>query len=207
MPVGRRYVPLDICDSHAYVPQRCTLCGEVGGAIIRCSDCIREYHISCAWTNGHRFGFEMQPVSCSPLLRHSHPNTTVPSIQVRNHRRDGIAATFKGDTGNMVPIVCCQEHDASKHVLFDMCETDEIGEVISLNVFPVSLRHADLVLFAFFFILALASRFSVIPDRAPSVLSNVQTSAHFPSARSPPQIPSPLRCHPPAPPRRPRWRY
>lgn len=29
----------------------------------------------------------------------------------------------------MAAIVCCQEHDASKRVLFDMCETDETGEV------------------------------------------------------------------------------
>lgn len=58
------------------------------------------------------------------------PTLTQPSIQIRNHRRDAIATTFKGDTGNMVPIVCCEEHDASKRVLFDMCETDETGEVI-----------------------------------------------------------------------------
>ncbi|KAG8221065.1 hypothetical protein J3R82DRAFT_2579 [Butyriboletus roseoflavus] len=69
------------------------------------------------------------------FLRYSHAYTTVASIQVRNHRRDGIATTFKGDTGNMAPIVCCQEHDASKRVLFDMCETDETGEVMPLNDF------------------------------------------------------------------------
>ena len=52
--------------SHSHRPQRCTLCGETGGAVIRCSDCIREYHISCAWRNGHRFGFEIQAVGVGP---------------------------------------------------------------------------------------------------------------------------------------------
>jgi len=107
---------------------RCTLCGEVGGAVLRCSDCVREYHVSCAWKNGHRFGFEIQPV--------------------RSHRRDTLATTFKGETGIMVPIVCCLEHDSSKRELYDVCETDETGET-ALQVYcraykqaPVSQAHA-----------------------------------------------------------------
>ncbi|KAN0088178.1 hypothetical protein V8E55_005235 [Tylopilus felleus] len=125
---------------------RCTLCGEAGGAVIRCSDCIREYHISCAWRNGHRFGFEFQPASIAPSPPSCILNRS--SIQVRNHRREAVATTFKGETGNMVPIVCCQEHDASKRVLFDMCETDETGET-ALQAYcrtykraPVSQAHA-----------------------------------------------------------------
>ena len=147
-----RTSPPDTRDGHSYIPQRCTLCGEAGGAVIRCSDCIREYHVSCAWRNGHRFGFEIQPVSVSPLfaiatLTHNRPS----SFQVRNHRRDAIATTFKGETGNMVPIVCCQEHDASKRVLFDMCETDETGEVMPLHAVSLPLRRTDLALFSLSF--------------------------------------------------------
>jgi hypothetical protein len=52
----------------------------------------------------------------------------------------------------MVPIICCQEHDASKRVLFDMCETDETGEVMPLNVVYLPLRRADLALFSLPFI-------------------------------------------------------
>ena len=44
-------------------PQRCTLCDQVGGAVIRCADCSAEYHISCAWSRGYKFGFEIQAVS------------------------------------------------------------------------------------------------------------------------------------------------
>ena len=42
--------------------QRCTLCNQVGGAVVRCSDCSAEYHISCAWSRGYKFGFEIQAV-------------------------------------------------------------------------------------------------------------------------------------------------
>ncbi|KIK96767.1 hypothetical protein PAXRUDRAFT_825597 [Paxillus rubicundulus Ve08.2h10] len=107
---------------------RCTLCGETGGAVLRCSDCVREYHVSCAWKNGHRFGFEIQPV--------------------RSHRRDAVVITFRGETGNMVPIVSCQEHETSKRELYDVCETDDTGET-ALQVYcrtykqaPVSQAHA-----------------------------------------------------------------
>ncbi|KAF8645071.1 hypothetical protein AX16_008129 [Volvariella volvacea WC 439] len=46
---------------------RCSICGKQEGAVIRCSDCPKEFHISCAWNQGARFGFEIQPVSLSPV--------------------------------------------------------------------------------------------------------------------------------------------
>ena len=45
------------------IEQKCFLCGEVEGAAIRCNDCNKEFHASCAWKQGHKFGFEIQPVS------------------------------------------------------------------------------------------------------------------------------------------------
>ena len=42
--------------------------------MIRCSDCPREFHSSCAWKHGDKFGFEIQPVGSiclpsTPLLQ------------------------------------------------------------------------------------------------------------------------------------------
>jgi hypothetical protein len=62
---------------------------------------------------------------------------------VRHPRRDGIITAFKGETGNMVPIVYCLEHENSRRELYDVCETDENGEVKSQNV--SSVRIADAV--------------------------------------------------------------
>lgn len=51
-----------LIDNMANVLQRCVLCGETEGAVIKCHDCPKEFHASCAWKQGHKFGFEIQPV-------------------------------------------------------------------------------------------------------------------------------------------------
>lgn len=66
---------------------------------------------------------------------------------MRNPRREGVNITFKGETGNMVPIVCCQEHENSKRELYDVCETDETGEVRDIQTFQaLGLLTADMLL-------------------------------------------------------------
>ncbi len=48
--------------SHLSPFQRCCICHEKEGAVVKCHDCNREFHVSCAWDFGHKFGFEIQPV-------------------------------------------------------------------------------------------------------------------------------------------------
>ncbi|EGO22633.1 hypothetical protein SERLADRAFT_451461 [Serpula lacrymans var. lacrymans S7.9] len=141
---------------------KCTLCGEISGAVLRCSDCVREFHASCAWKAGHKFGFEIQPV--------------------RNHRRDVVITTFKGDTGAMAPVVCCREHENSKRHLYDICETNEMGES-ALQLYcqtykqaPVSQAHG---------LLRKARRL----DQILNIRSDSLTSSGDPSDREC------LRCH------------
>jgi hypothetical protein len=108
---------------------KCCLCSEPEGAVIRCNDCSKEFHASCAWKQGHKFGFEIQPVKSS--------------------RRDTtIITTFKGESGCMNAIVSCKEHDHSKRDIYDICETNEGGET-ALQVYcqaykqaPVGQAHA-----------------------------------------------------------------
>ncbi|KAF8902398.1 hypothetical protein CPB84DRAFT_1678860 [Gymnopilus junonius] len=102
---------------------RCCLCGETEGAVIRCSDCTKEFHASCAWKQGHKFGFEIQPVKSS--------------------RRDStITVTFKGESGCMNAIVSCKEHDHSKRDIYDICETNEGGET-ALQVYCRAYKQAS----------------------------------------------------------------
>ncbi|KAF9530368.1 hypothetical protein CPB83DRAFT_763157 [Crepidotus variabilis] len=104
---------------------RCCLCGEREGAVIRCSDCSREFHTSCAWNQGHKFGFEIQPVKSS--------------------RRDTtVTTTFKGETGCMNAIVSCKEHDRSKRDIYEICETNEGGET-ALQVYCLAYKQAATV--------------------------------------------------------------
>jgi len=39
---------------------------------------------------------------------------------------------LKGEIGVLTPIICCKEHGVSRHGLYDLCETDEVGEVSSV---------------------------------------------------------------------------
>ncbi|KAF8806889.1 hypothetical protein BYT27DRAFT_7190581 [Phlegmacium glaucopus] len=103
---------------------KCCLCGEVEGAAIRCSDCNKEFHASCAWKQGHKFGFEIQPVKSS--------------------RRDTtITTTFKGESGCMNAIVSCKDHDHSKRDIYDICETNEGGET-ALQVYCHAYKQAPI---------------------------------------------------------------
>lgn len=42
---------------------------------------------------------------------------------------------FKGESGCMVALICCKEHDRSKRDMYDICETDEGGEVLAFTFF------------------------------------------------------------------------
>ncbi|KDQ26518.1 hypothetical protein PLEOSDRAFT_1105423 [Pleurotus ostreatus PC15] len=85
---------------------KCHLCGSSDGAVVRCNDCPKEYHISCAWKHGLKFGFEIQPV--------------------KNNRRE--VTSFKGETGSMVALILCKDHDKSRRDIYDICEADDTGE-------------------------------------------------------------------------------
>lgn len=39
------------------------------------------------------------------------------------------SVSFNGVSGTMHPIVRCKEHEGSRRPLFDICETNEYGEV------------------------------------------------------------------------------
>jgi len=100
----------------------CSLCGDTQGAVIRCSDCSKEYHASCAWRHGHKFGFEIQPVKSS-------------------RRETTVTTTFKGESGCMNPIISCKEHDHSRRDIYGICETNEGGET-ALQVYCQAYKQA-----------------------------------------------------------------
>ncbi|KAI0730597.1 hypothetical protein C8Q76DRAFT_832983 [Earliella scabrosa] len=88
----------------------CTLCDREDGAVIQCTECPAEYHVSCAWKQGHKFGFEVQQVRPRPL-------------------RDVLTTVeFKGQTGVLAPSVICKSHIGHKRQLHDICEMNEAGE-------------------------------------------------------------------------------
>ncbi|KAN0109125.1 hypothetical protein V8E52_009647 [Russula decolorans] len=102
---------------------QCTLCNQVSGAVIRCSDCPAEYHISCAWSRGYKFGFEIQATKAAKR----EPNSSV---------------FFNGASGAMHPVVRCKEHEGSRRPLLDICETNEYGET-ALQVYCNTYKQAQ----------------------------------------------------------------
>ena len=52
--------------------------------------------------------------------------------------------TFREETGSMHPIVCCKEHNTSRHDLHDLCATNDIGEVCNLLDTIKPKCHAEL---------------------------------------------------------------
>ncbi|TCD67928.1 putative PHD type zinc finger protein with BAH domain-containing protein [Steccherinum ochraceum] len=103
---------------------KCTLCDQDGGAVVRCSDCPAEYHVSCAWRAGHKFGFEVQTVKAS--------------------RRDTtIMVDFKEASGCMVPVVTCKGHPPHRREMFGICEVNELGET-ALQVYCKTYKQVAL---------------------------------------------------------------
>ncbi|KAK2464013.1 hypothetical protein APHAL10511_003957 [Amanita phalloides] len=102
----------------------CSICEKTDGAVVRCGDCSREFHVSCAWKLAYRFGFEIQ--------------------HVKSSRRDlTITTTFKSETGCMNAVVLCSDHDHSRRTIYDICETNEGGET-ALQVYCRAYKQAPI---------------------------------------------------------------
>ena len=51
-------------------------------------------------------------------------------MKVKSTRRDVTnIVTFKRETGCMNAIICCKEHSSYRRDLYDLCETNDVGEV------------------------------------------------------------------------------
>ncbi|KAL0060485.1 putative PHD type zinc finger protein with BAH domain-containing protein [Marasmius tenuissimus] len=103
---------------------RCSICREKEGAVVRCWHCSKDFHVSCAWSAGYKFGFEIQPVKSS-------------------RRETTTTATFQGESGLMAAVVICKDHDFAKRRIYDICETDEGGES-ALQVYCRAYKQAPI---------------------------------------------------------------
>jgi len=78
--------------------------------------------VSCAWKQGHKFGFEIQPVKSS-------------------RRELTTVINFNGETGCMNAIVSCQDHDRSRREIYDICDMNDGGET-ALQVYCQAYKQA-----------------------------------------------------------------
>ena len=106
--------------------------------MIQCNECPAEYHVSCAWKFGHKFGFEIQqvrPPQDGMQTRRQAKLASIALAQAKNSRREGTPMVdFKGQSGLMVPSVICKGHGNHKPQVYDICDTNDAGEVRSSSV-------------------------------------------------------------------------
>ncbi|GAA6058119.1 hypothetical protein JCM3770_005947 [Rhodotorula araucariae] len=108
-------------ESFAHLPidrrlNECSICHLKGvGATIKCEDCSKHFHVSCAWAKGCRFAFEVQPV--------------------RNKKRppkDAVIIKFKDEEGVLQPCVWCTEHHFthSERKTYDLGARDQASKLM-----------------------------------------------------------------------------
>ncbi|GAA6027490.1 hypothetical protein JCM8097_007887 [Rhodosporidiobolus ruineniae] len=73
--------------------EKCSICKmkEVG-CTVKCEDCEKHFHVSCAFSAGYKFAFEIQ------------------AVRKKRPPKDLIQVKFKEEEGAMVPCVWCPDH-------------------------------------------------------------------------------------------------
>ncbi|KAL0243454.1 hypothetical protein I308_105420 [Cryptococcus tetragattii IND107] len=94
----------------------CSLCGQSDGAVINCSDCDIQFHVSCAWLSGLTLGFEF--------------NLAKPG---KSHGE--IIIKFKDSEGVMSAGVWCKSHDLSGRVIHGIFDVEPDGGETAFQVY------------------------------------------------------------------------
>nr|AEG78625.1 ZNF1 [Cryptococcus gattii] len=94
----------------------CSLCGQSDGAVINCSDCDIQFHVSCAWLSGLTLGFEF--------------NLAKPG---KSHGE--IVIKFKDSEGVMSAGVWCKSHDLSERVIHGIFDVEPDGGETAFQVY------------------------------------------------------------------------
>ncbi|KIR72301.1 hypothetical protein I310_03703 [Cryptococcus deuterogattii CA1014] len=94
----------------------CSLCGQSDGAVINCSDCDIQFHVSCAWLSGLTLGFEF--------------NLAKPG---KSHGE--IVIKFKDCEGVMSAGVWCKSHDLSGRVIHGIFDVEPDGGETAFQVY------------------------------------------------------------------------
>ncbi|KAL7414873.1 hypothetical protein BDY24DRAFT_414071 [Mrakia frigida] len=100
----------------------CSICSKQGGAVIKCNDCPKVFHVACGMSKGYRFGFEISLVKSS--------------------RKDIIVAQFKEESGQMRAAAFCNEHDLKDRVIYAPQHLDRNLGQTALQVYASLYKQA-----------------------------------------------------------------
>jgi len=103
----------------------CSFCQQTGGgAVVKCPDCSMKFHLSCAWRNQLRFGFELTPKKA-------------------RETGDPPLITFRGVSGILEPFVWCNAHILEQNrIVWGPCDASE-GET-ALQMYSKNYKQVPL---------------------------------------------------------------
>lgn len=106
----------------------CSFCKQTGGgAVVKCPDCPMKFHLSCAWRNQLRFGFELTPK------------------QVRQ-AGDPPLISFRNVKGILQPFVWCNAHILEQNrIVWGPCDSSDGETALQMycrNYKQVPLEHS-----------------------------------------------------------------
>nr|AAN75157.2 ZNF1 [Cryptococcus neoformans var. grubii] len=101
----------------------CSLCGQNDGAVIKCSDCDIQFHVSCAWQCGFTLGFEF--ILAKP-----------------GKSQNQIVIKFKESEGVMNAGAWCKSHDLSNRTVYDMFDVESDGGETAFQVYVRAYKSA-----------------------------------------------------------------
>ncbi|KAA1121526.1 putative PHD type zinc finger protein with BAH domain-containing protein [Puccinia graminis f. sp. tritici] len=98
--------------------RECAICHQTGvGVCTRCDQCSNFIHVSCAWSSGYKFGFEILP-------------------QRKRRPRESDLVKYAEHNGLMEPRIWCPEHlPTTDRVTYDASDVDPLTQKTALQTF------------------------------------------------------------------------
>lgn len=125
------------------VMQQCVICKERGvGCTVKCEDCLKHVHVSCAWAAGYKFAFEVQPVrnkkrlpKDTVLLTFKGEEGALACSHARanpRRRADPSPARIVVSTGVLLPCVWCPDHHFThaERKTYDLGARDQASKMV-----------------------------------------------------------------------------
>nr|AAN75616.2 ZNF1 [Cryptococcus neoformans var. neoformans] len=101
----------------------CSLCGQNDGAVIKCSDCDIQFHVSCAWQCGFTLGFEF-------------------NLAKPGKSQTQIVTRFKENEGVMNAGAWCKSHDLNNRIVYDIFDVEPDSGETAFQVYIRAYKSA-----------------------------------------------------------------
>ncbi|GAA5970836.1 hypothetical protein JCM11641_004472 [Rhodosporidiobolus odoratus] len=103
------------------ITEKCFICknSEIG-CTVKCEDCDKHFHVSCAWASSYKFAFEVQAVQ-----------------KKKRPPKDLVTVKFKEEEGQIFPCIWCPDHHFShaERKTYDLGARDQASKLTALQMY------------------------------------------------------------------------